>query len=543
MDGPRVAGKAPAGDCDYLVVGSGIAGLYAAIKLLASGRVTVITKKLRDAGNTQHAQGGIAAALGEHDSPALHFADTIAAGAGLCSEPAVKAMVENGPTYVLDLMALGARFDRHDGVFTMAREGAHSLGRILRAGGDATGSEIESALLRRARSLGISIAEETEVTGLLLDARGCCAGVHGRHGGTEISIHARATILATGGAGQVFSHTSNPTVSTGDGIAFAWQAGAQLMDMEFVQFHPTALALPGNPRLLISEAVRGEGALLLNASGERFMPAHHPQAELAPRDIVARAILEEAWRDGDGHVFLDARCLKGGTVRAGERFPTIYARILEHGLDMERDLIPVAPVAHYAMGGVRTDTWGRSTLPGLWACGETACLGTHGANRLASNSLLESLVFAGRSAESAIAWDGDEWRTDLLPVGSLPRTVTELAGARASRSGVAAAGRESDELLTTQIRELMWRHFGLFREPDGMAQGLASLLALPATHLPLWRVALLTAQAASFRRESRGAHSRADYPASDPAWQVHTVQWRDRASAHCGVVPLANVEV
>ena len=542
-------------DVDFLVVGSGIAGLYAAIKLRGFGQVAVLTKQLRDEGNTQYAQGGIAAALGLHDSPALHYQDTIAAGAGLCSGPAVKVMVQDGPAYVLDLIELGARFDRQDGELTMAREGAHSLGRILRAGGDATGQEIESALLRRARDLGIAIHEDTDANRLIIDAHGRCTGVEATGPQGELVIQARGTILATGGAGQVFSHTSNPSVSSGDGMAMAWQAGAELMDMEFFQFHPTALAMPGNPRLLITEAVRGEGALLLDADGRRFMPDYHPQAELAPRDIVARAILREAWQAGTDHVWLDARNLKDGALRASERFPTVYRRILEHGLDMEHELIPVSPVAHYAMGGVRTDTWGRTTLPGLWACGETACLGTHGANRLASNSLLESLVFAGRAAIAARAWDGRDWDTDLLPVGlaptlHLPLPAAMLGATAGSRqpvlapSGLAKDDSVKDDVVqrvTERIRSLMWRQFGLVRDPAAMQQGLAELLELRGGQDTLWTVAVLVGQAALFRRESRGAHNRTDYAGPDPAWQAHTVLSRDGATLQCGLAPLANV--
>jgi L-aspartate oxidase len=432
----------------------------------------------------------------------------------------------------------------------MAREGAHSLGRILRAGGDATGQEIESALLRRARDLGIVIHEDTDANRLLLDARGRCTGVEAAGPQGELVIRARGTILATGGAGQVFSHTSNPSVSSGDGMAMAWQAGAELMDMEFFQFHPTALAMPGNPRLLITEAVRGEGALLLDQDGRRFMSDYHPQAELAPRDVVARAILHEAWRAGKDHVWLDARNLKDGTLRASDRFPTVYRRILEHGLDMERELIPVSPVAHYAMGGVRTDTWGRTTLPGLWACGETACLGTHGANRLASNSLLESLVFAGRSALSARDWDGRDWHTDLLPVGSDPtlRLALPVAmlGAAAGSPAPGSAGSapvENDvvERVTERIRSLMWRQFGLVRDPVAMQRGLAELLESRGGQETLWTVAVLVGQAALFRRESRGAHNRTDYAGPDPAWQAHTVLWRDGSTLRCGLAPLANV--
>lgn len=545
MDADSKLARPLVSDVDFLVVGSGIAGLYAAIKLRGFGKVAVLTKQLRDEGNTQYAQGGIAAALGHHDSPDLHYQDTLAAGAGLCSGPAVRVMVESGPAYVLDLIELGARFDRQDGELTMAREGAHSLGRILRAGGDATGQEIESALLQRARDLGIVIHEDTDANRLIVDATGRCSGVDARGPQGELAIRARATILATGGAGQVFSHTSNPSVSSGDGMAMAWQAGAELMDMEFFQFHPTALAMPGNPRLLITEAVRGEGTLLLDTHGRRFMPDYHLQAELAPRDVVARAILREAWRAGTDHVWLDARNLKDGTLRASDRFPTVYRRILEHGLDMERELIPVSPVAHYAMGGVRTDTWGRTTLPGLWACGETACLGTHGANRLASNSLLESLVFAGRAALSARAWDGREWHTDLLPVGPAPTLRLSLPaamlGATAGSMPSGPAEEDAVQRVTERIRSLMWRQFGLVRDPAAMQQGLSELLELCGGQDTLWVVAVLVGQAALFRRESRGAHYRTDFAGPDPAWQAHTVLWRDGATLQCGLAPLANV--
>lgn len=542
-------------DVEFIVVGSGIAGLYTAIELSPAGRVVVLTKHFLNEGNTQYAQGGIAAALGLHDSPDLHYQDTIAAGAGLCAGPAVRVMVEEGPGYVRDLISLGARFDRRNGELAMAREGAHSLGRILRAGGDATGEEIETVLARRARDEGIDVKEQTSVTSLVV-RDGRCVGLRAISDGVPVEYRTRGVIFATGGMGQVFSQTSNATVVTGDGMALAWLAGAQLMDMEFFQFHPTALALPGNPRLLISEAVRGEGALLLNEDRQRFMPAYHPQAELAPRDVVARAIVREAWQAGREYVWLDARRLKDGEVRASERFPTIYARMLEHGLDMERDLIPVSPVAHYAMGGIRTDTWARSSLPGLWACGETASLGTHGANRLASNSLLESLVFAGRAAASALAWDDGEWPAQLLPVRPSPQGKVSLPGeffvSPAGPGGEPAAGS-----IAPTIKDLMWRRFGLVREPDGMQQGLGQLLELAAAmgrageddcpaarqDRNLLTVAMLVGCAAIFRKESRGAHYRTDFEGPDPAWAAHTVLWRDGDLLRYGLVPLENVEV
>ncbi len=539
-----------------MVVGSGIAGLYAAIELSLAGKVTVLTKHFLNEGNTQFAQGGIAAALGVHDSAELHYQDTLSAGAGLCAGPAVRVMVEQGPGYVRGLMHLGARFDRHEGQLAMAREGAHSLGRILRAGGDATGEAIETTLARRARHEVIEVREQTYVTSLIVED-GRCVGLRATANGKPVEFRARAVIFATGGMGQVFSQTTNATVVTGDGMALAWLAGAQLMDMEFLQFHPTALAVPGNPRLLITEAMRGEGALLLNAAGERFMPKYHPMAELAPRDIVARAILREAWRDGREHVWLDARRLKDGEVQAGERFPTIDARLREQGLDMEKDLIPVSPVAHYAMGGIRTDTWARTSLPGLWACGETACVGTHGANRLASNSLLESLVFAGRAAASATEWDGGEWPSQLLPVMDVPRGQVGLPEVFLARAEDQDEAPGSDAVVISSLRELMWRRFGLVREPQGMQEGIDQLLGLAAQlgSLPanatvedheahnLVTVAANLGCAALFRKESRGAHYRTDFEGPVQAWEAHTVLWREGNHLRYGLAPLANVEV
>jgi len=550
---------------DFIVAGSGIAGLYAALKLAPYGTVVVLTKDRIREGNTQYAQGGIAAALGGHDSPDLHYEDTIKAGAGLCSAPAVRAMVEEGPEYVLDLISLGVRFDEAHGELALAREGAHSLGRVLRAGGDATGDEIERALAHRVRAEGITVVEEVLAVDLLTGANGCegLSGIDGE--GRQVWFESPAVLLATGGAGQVYANTSNSPVVTGDGMAMAWRAGAQLMDMEFFQFHPTALARTGNPRLLISEAVRGEGALLLGHDGLRFMADLHPLAELAPRDVVARAILQQSWQDGRGHVWLDARQLHGGQ-RASTRFPTIHRRLLEHGIDMERELIPVAPVAHYCMGGIRTDTWGRTTLPGLYACGETACLGTHGANRLASNSLLESLVFSGRAGQAAAGakeathpvadrtFEADR----LSAISPAPRTVHVLPSAE---PGSAQNGSDQAAVPSGHgnlLRTVMWRNFGLIREAQAMQAGWDQLLGLAESaaavpqpsdaygirHRNLLTVGLLIAASARFRLESRGAHHRTDFPAPDPAWQVHSVTWREPGERLCcGVVPLDNVEV
>lgn len=545
---------------DFLVVGSGIAGLYAAINLVPAGRVVLLTKERLQETNTQHAQGGIASALAEGDSPDLHFQDTVAAGAGLCSGPAVRAMVEDGPGCVRDLMSLGASFDRHHGHLVLAREGAHSVGRVLRAGGDATGAEIQRALTEHARGLGIELAEGRVALDLAVEGARV-TGLWAQDGAGElVRYRAPVVILATGGAGQAYANTSNSPVACGDGMAMAWRAGAMLMDMEFFQFHPTALAQPGNPRLLISEAVRGEGAVLLDAAGRRFMPEVHPGAELAPRDVVARAIVRQAWQDGREFAWLDARRLLGGQ-RPRERFPTIYGRLLQHGIDMEQDLIPVAPAAHYCMGGIRTDTWARTSLEGLYACGEAACLGTHGANRLASNSLLESLVFARRAALSAAAWvQGREpWGRELLPAAPAPAGpgrlgVPEgLVGPGPDGNERAGDGSGGDGKLEFRLRELMWRRFGLIRDAAGMQAGLSELLGLAAgagTGGPAaWRqgslltVGLLIAASAIAREESRGAHHRLDFPQPRPGWQVHSATWRDGDQLRHGVIPLDNVEV
>ncbi|MDP2872809.1 MAG: L-aspartate oxidase [Bacillota bacterium] len=566
---------------DFLVVGSGIAGLYAALRLAAVGRVVVLTKNLLSEGNTQFAQGGIAVAFDEQDSPELHLQDTIRAGAGLCAEPLVRVMVQDGPTYVRDLISLGAHFDRHNGRLALAREGAHSLRRVLHARGDATGEEIEEVLSHRARSVPVPVHERVFAARLAIEGGRCTGAVGVDAGGHVVRYRSPVTILATGGAGQIYASTTNATVVTGDGMAMAMRAGAEIMDMEFFQFHPTGLAMASNPRFLISEAVRGDGALLLNMRQERFMPSYHPLGELAPRDVVARAISAECARESASFVWLDARRLSSGPARL--RFPTIHARCLQSGLDMETDLIPVAPVAHYSMGGVRIDSHGRTTVPGLFACGETACLGVHGANRLASNSLLESLVFAGRAAEYAASWDGLAWRTGLLPPQDGWRPAGDLPWCLARPVGCGGGGREPhvsrerypvsvaegmsiDEIVFC-ARETMSRDLGLVREGEGLARGSQrlgelsdSLCALHAAGgrggagsqpelasvqeaCNVLTVAHLVAAAASARRESRGAHYRSDHPEPDQRWVGHTVLRLSGRQLQLGLAPLINAEV
>src|ERR1700758_4165862 len=388
-------------DTDFLIVGAGIAGLRAAIELSEAGRVLVITKEQLGESNTSYAQGGIAVAMSGKEDISEHLEDTVNAGDGLVNREAAKVLVEEGPVRVDELLQWGTGFDRHNGELMLTREGAHSRNRILHANGDATGAEIGRSLLAHARALkNISLLEWTTCVDLVVEGDEVVGLTVLDHEGQLHAIHARGVLLASGGAGQVYSDTTNPAVATGDGIAMAYRAGADISDMEFYQFHPTALSLPGVPRFLLSEALRGEGAYLRNSRGMRFMESYHPLLELAPRDVVARAITREGLSE-DGKqlpAYLDMRHVKG--IDLHKRFPGISGFLAQHGLDLSRDLIPVRPAAHYLMGGVRTDVDGRTSLPRLYAAGEVACTGVHGANRLASNSLLEGLVFGARAASA-----------------------------------------------------------------------------------------------------------------------------------------------
>jgi L-aspartate oxidase len=396
-------------DTDIVVIGSGIAGLVAALRARAAGKVLLVTKALLDDGSTRWAQGGIAAALHPGDSPEDHLNDTLTAGVGICDPEAVRVLVTEGPEAVHGLIALGTDFDRDgDGTLALTREGGHLRRRIAHAGGDATGAEISRALLAATKDAGIEVVEHALALDLTM-VGGRAAGVtlhvmgEGQRDGVG-AVRARAVILATGGLGQVFEATTNPEVSTGDGLALALRAGAEVADVEFVQFHPTVMWLGPDARgrqPLISEAVRGEGAFLVDGAGERFMTGRHPLADLAPRDVVAKEIMKRMGETGDPCVYLDGRNL-GPRIWA-QRFPTILAACERHGIDPVNQPIPVVPAAHYASGGIRTDLWGRTSVPGLYACGEVACTGVHGANRLASNSLLEGLVFAERIARTLSA--------------------------------------------------------------------------------------------------------------------------------------------
>jgi L-aspartate oxidase len=509
------------------VLGSGIAALRAAIALAGRGRVLVLTKAASDDSNTGWAQGGIAAALGHDDSPALHLADTLAAGDGLCEADAVKVLVEEGVDYVRELLSWGAGFDRDDaGAPALAREAAHSVRRVLHAR-DATGREIGRILLERAAALpSVEIIDHARVTSLRVDSGQCIGATWMDRGGLAHDVTASATLLATGGAGQVFAETTNPDVTTGDGIAMAYEAGADVADLEFVQFHPTVLDVDGFPRFLLSEALRGEGARLLNADGERFMARYEPAAELAPRDRVARAIVREQERTGRP-VYLSLAHLPADLILS--HFPVIAATCRQAGLDLTRDPLPVSPAVHYVMGGVVTDLDGRTAVPGLFAAGEVACTGVHGANRLASNSLLEGLVFGARAgvAMAATPEARREWSSGRL------RRCVPVRPAPGVRASSPAAQHES-------IPALAWRCLGLVREAARLEEALArtssALERLPdappaslaaAESRSLLTVAHLMAVAALRREESRGGHYRSDFPArDDDQWQIHCADVR-----------------
>jgi L-aspartate oxidase len=523
---PARLSAAPPGwtvEADVVVIGSGIAGLTAALRLKDHvDRVLVVTKEALDAGSTQWAQGGIAAALGPGDSPSQHERDTLVAGAGACDAEAVRVLVTEGPDAVHELIALGTNFDLHpNGELSLTREGGHHRDRIAHAGGDATGAEIQRSLIAAvARSPEIDVVEHALAVDLLLAADGGVAGVtlhvlgEGQHDGVG-AVHCRAVVLASGGLGQVFSQTTNPPVSTGDGMALAYRAGAVLRDLEFVQFHPTVMWLGPDSRgqqPLISEAVRGEGAFLVDWEGRRFMQGVHELADLAPRDVVAKAITRLMIETGHPHMWLDATHL--GEAFWERRFPTILATCRRHGVDPVTEPIPVAPACHYASGGVATDLWGRSSLPGLYATGEVACSGVHGANRLASNSLLEGLVFSRRIAE-------------VLP-GELRGRVDPVDDPRPA--GLVDGG------IRKALQEEMTARAGVLRSAEGLRAGLDRLGELatgPAATIGqdaweatnLLTISTLLAQAALLREETRGSHWREDFPERDDVGQSGHHDW------------------
>lgn len=508
---------------DYIIVGSGIAGLYAALLAREYGSVCILTKGGIDECNTKYAQGGIAAAVGVDDDPALHLRDTIEAGAGLVDEEAARILVEAAADRIHDLVDFGVPFDSADGEVALGREAAHSRSRILHAGGDSTGAHIELSLSGLARMSRITIKEHVHVEEILVE-HGRAASVLAFDTRTNVSslFDAGAIILATGGCGQLFRVSTNPDVATGDGVALAFRAGAELTDMEFIQFHPTALRLSGVPIFLISEAVRGEGGLLRNAAGQRFMPGYDAQAELAPRDIVARAIVSEMGRTNSDRVYLDVTHLDAARVTA--RFPQIYKYCLDHGVDMTKEPVPVSPAAHYMMGGVRTNTWGETTVDGLYACGEVACTGVHGANRLASNSLLETVVFAKRIVERISSGARGE-TSETADARPLPHFANE-GGPRPDRASLQA---------------LMWDNVGIVRQGGGLAEATRTISAWssampkpndrPSHELAnMLLTARVMAEAALLREESRGAHFRTDFPEPRDGWRRH-ITFREGATA------------
>lgn len=507
---------------DFLVIGSGVAGLRAALELSREGRVVMLTKGHPLQSNSIFAQGGVAVALSEEDDVAIHLTDTMKAGHGLCRREAVRVLVEEGPDRIQELIRWGAKFDKTGGKFAFAREAAHSRSRILRARGDATGNEMVRVLMAQAaRHKQIHRLDYHFTVDLVVKEGRCCgAVVLDETSGEQLIVPAKAVVLSTGGAGQIYARTTNPPNATGDGMAMAFRAGARLQDMEFVQFHPTALYVPSSPPFLLSEAMRGEGGQLRNHKGEAFMPRYHPLGALAPRDIVARAIWAEMAATKARHVYLDVTHLGADFVR--RRFPTIYSTCLRYDIDITEEWIPVSPSAHYMMGGVWTDLNGATTLPGLFAAGEVACSGVHGANRLASNSLLEGLVFGMRAGVAAVAWASNHTPPDLA------EQVAALRHEQRHRL-------EDAEKLRNSLRRTMWGQVGIIRSRESLIRATAQLsrwaqlVSRPfATRADLEvknmvQVAHCLAESALWRENSVGAHFRSDFPeAKRSGWKQHS---------------------
>lgn len=552
---------------DFLIIGSGIAGLFAAIQARKHGyRVILVTKEGLEDCNTEYAQGGIAAALGPGDNWEAHLEDTVAAGAGLSDREAVTVLVTEGPERVRELMELGVNFDRQEGQLAFTREGAHSAKRVLHAGGDATGQVIWEALVKKAVAVGVDLRDHVFALDLLVADGTCSGALVATPDGELLVVHAPVTILASGGAGRLYARTTNPEVATGDGLAMAFRAGCELADLEFIQFHPTVLAVGKGRAFLISEAVRGEGGYLRDIRGRRFMPDYHPLAELAPRDVVSRAIFTEMQKAGTDHVYLDVTHLDRDYLK--DRFPTIYRTCLELGLDMARDYLPVAPAAHYLMGGVRTDRDGASSIAGLYACGEVACTGVHGANRLASNSLLEGLVFAYRAVARGREYlEGTGGSRGEVPAVQPGHGRVWPAGSRAGHghtlwgraTGAAwlplpdpgpatkrftpATGQDDGAGEAARyVPAIMEAYAGIVRNREGLEKAMELLagIAAPARRgfagRNLWEgqniltVARLVVESALMREESRGAHYRSDFPQPRPEWLAHIVWQKDRGA-------------
>jgi L-aspartate oxidase len=507
---------------DFLVIGSGVAGLRAALDLSREGRVIMLTKGHPLQSASIFAQGGVAVALSEEDDVAIHLTDTVKAGHGLCRREAVRVLVEEGPDRIQELIRWGAKFDKAGGKFAFAREAAHSRSRILRARGDATGNEMVRVLMAQAhRQKRIQRMDFHFTVDLVVEDGRCCgAVVLDEHSGEQFILPAKAVVLSTGGAGQIYARTTNPPNATGDGMAMAFRAGALLQDMEFVQFHPTALFLPSSPPFLLSEAMRGEGGQLRNHKGEAFMQRYHPLGAMAPRDIVARAIWAEMAATKSRHVYLDVTHLGADFVK--RRFPTIYSTCLRYDIDITEEWIPVSPSAHYMMGGVWTDLNGATTLPGLFAAGEVACSGVHGANRLASNSLLEGLVFGMRAGGAAVAW-------------AARQALPDLSGQVAALRHALKHRLDDTEKMRNSLRRTMWGQVGIIRSRESLVRATAQLSRWE--HMisksfagradlevkNMVQVAHCVAEAALWRENSVGAHFRSDIPESKrPGWKQHS---------------------
>ena len=504
-------------ETDFIVIGSGVAGLRASIELASTGaNVTVLTKDKASESNTEYAQGGVAVVLSDDDNAELHEGDTLVAGAGLCDPTAVETLVTEGTRYIKQLIDWGTEFDREGGELMMGQEAAHSRRRILHAHGDSTGAEFVRSLIARAgqeKTIDLTPFANTES---LIVRDGSCVGVRFLDPVLRAprEIFAKAVIMCTGGAGQLYLHTTNPAVATGDGMAMAYFAGAEMADMEFVQFHPTALNLENVPRFLLTEAMRGEGGQLKNKYGERFMPRYDERAELAPRDIVSRSIVAEMRRTGTRTVFLDMTALDADFLK--HRFPKIYETCKFYGLDISKDQLPVSPASHYCMGGIRTDLWGRSTLPGLYAAGEVTCTGVHGANRLASNSLLEGLVFGARAGKAA-ANDSRQVKVESR------ETMTH------DQSGLSRLDSPLSTAVKKRVKRIMWERVGILREKDSLVRAIKEFDQIASGNLTtssrnFVTLARLVAAAALWREESRGGHFRTDFPETLESWQKHSIQ-------------------
>jgi L-aspartate oxidase len=517
---------------DYIIVGSGIAGLYISLLAIERGSVLILTKGSIDDCNTKYAQGGIAVAMGKDDSPELHFRDTMAAGDGLCDAEAAHILTDEASECIADLIGFKVPFDTLNGEIILGREAAHSMRRIIHAGGDATGEHIEVTLSQRVRSSPIKVLEYCLANEILVQdnrVKGVKA-LDCRTGSVE-EYSCQSLILATGGVGRLFKYSTNSDVVTGDGIALAFQAGAEISDMEFFQFHPTVLRLPGVAPFLISEAVRGEGGILRNVEGHSFMLDYVDEAELAPRDIVTRSIVYEMRKTGSDRVFLDVTHLPPHLVTT--RFPHIYRFCLEHGLDITKGLIPVAPAAHYLMGGVKVNSWGETNISGLFAAGETACTGVHGANRLASNSLLESVVFGKRVVQGIEMTEKTTWHSEQSEESQMAEAYYSLPDREALPS--------VPPVNLPNLQSLMWEKVSIIRSGESLSEA-ANILATWQGFLPqltdqpsyelnnLILCARLMAEAALLREESRGAHFRTDFPQPSPAWQRHIIFRRKSAN-------------